>query len=289
MSRIVAPVLLASATACGAHAATPDAPVATRHAVAVDGGSLFVEEAGAGDPIVLVHGGLGDHRMWNGTFEALARDHRVIRYDHRGFGVSTRPTAAYSPVDDLVRVLDDRGVARAHLVGNSMGGTLIIDFALLHPERVVSLTVVASGPNGSPPPSPEDLATLAPIFDEHGAPDHAVALWLAHPMVAVTAKLPGPAALLRTMLEDNQTMFQSKFWPEEPMDPLAARRLGEIRAPTLVVIGDRDWPAVQRSAELTATGIPGARKLVMAGADHLPQLDDPAAFEAALREFLPRR
>ena len=91
------------------------------------------------------------------------KKYRVIRYDHRGFGKSPAPESAYSPVQDLVDLLDQLKIDRAHIVGNSMGGSLGIDFTLLHPSRVASLTVVASGPNGVPVPQ-EDQDRMNAVF-----------------------------------------------------------------------------------------------------------------------------
>ncbi len=287
--------MLVTAAACGSGSSTPPAappaepPRLITGTVAVDGGRLYFEELGRGDDaIVLIHGGFGDRRMWNDHFEHLAIEHRVIRYDHRGFGKSSPADAAYSPVADLVKLLDDRQVARAHLIGNSMGGTLAIDFALLQPDRVASLTVVASGPSGVALP-PEDVASIGEAFAvaaDRGV-DAAIELWLAHPLIAESIKHPVHGALLRTMITDNRSMFAIKHWPGELMQPPAIYRLGEIRAPTLIVIGDRDWPSMQRVGELAAAGIPGATKVVIRGGDHLPHLADPMAFHAALRAFAP--
>jgi pimeloyl-ACP methyl ester carboxylesterase len=123
----------------------------------VEDGRLYYEVKGRGPTVVLIHGGFGDDRMWNEQWDALARDYRVVRYDHRGFGRSSRPDKAYSAVADLVRLLDELGAKTASLVGNSMGGTMAINFVLQHPERVDRLVVVASGADGFPiPPGTTD-------------------------------------------------------------------------------------------------------------------------------------
>jgi pimeloyl-ACP methyl ester carboxylesterase len=111
---------------------------------------LYYEAAGRGEAVVLLHGGFGDRRMWEAQFGELAADFRVIRFDFRGFGRSPPPGTVYSPAEDLCLLLEHLGVKRACLIGNSLGGTLAIDFTLLFPERVSHLAVISSGPGGYP-------------------------------------------------------------------------------------------------------------------------------------------
>jgi pimeloyl-ACP methyl ester carboxylesterase len=285
-------VLLVAVTTlfgCGRTYPTAGLPALRSGEVEVEGGRLFYEEAGAGVAVVLIHGGFGDRRMWDGLFEHLASDFRVVRYDHRGFGRSPAPDSAYSPADDLRRLLERLDTGRAHIVGNSMGGSLAIDFALLHPDLVRSLVVVASGPAGLDPP-PEAIASVVAVFEAASAQGTEVAadMWLAHPMVRVTSRDTRTAPLLRAMVHDNAGAFLMPFgnWPGERLDPPASRRLDEIDAPTLVVVGSADTPFVRSSAAAAADGIRGAELLVLDGADHLPQMARPAAFEGALRGFL---
>ena len=252
----------------------------------VGGGSIYYETLGVGPPVVLIHGGFGDRRMWDGQFRAFAARHRVVRYDHRGFGRSAAPQGPYSPVADLLRLLDSLNIRRAHLVGNSMGGILAIDFALMHPERVASLVIVASGPNGLPVPQ-ADMDAVMKVFRaaETEGPEKSAELWLAHPMVAVSSKQAGARELLRTMISENRSVFLLKHWPSEELNPPAARRLGEIRAPTLVVIGGRDTEFSRRMGEEAARGIAGAKRVVMAEGDHLSQMVSPAEFNRHVLSF----
>jgi len=253
----------------------------------VAGGRLYYEVRGNGPTVVLIHGGFGDHRMWDGQLGALARDFRVVRYDHRGFGRSSRPEKAYSPVADLLLLLDRLDAKTAHLVGNSMGGTLAIDFAILHPERVGRLVVVASGASGFPIP-PEALVKTREVFrvaKEKGTKP-AAELWLEHPMVAVASRQPSTRGRLRRMVVENREMFLMEHWPDEPMEPKASARLAELKVPTLLILGERDTDLVNSIGKATAQGIPGTRLGVLAGTDHLPQMEKPAEVNALLREFL---
>jgi 3-oxoadipate enol-lactonase len=250
-------------------------------------GSIYYQTMGEGVPVVFLHGGFGDRRMWDNQFAEFAKNYFVVRYDQRGFGKSAKPAAKYSPVSDLEILLDHLKIDKAHLVGNSMGGYLAIDFAILKPSRVRSITVVAAGPSGLELPK-EDTERMMAVFKvakDEGL-NKATAMWIQNPMVAVTSSLPKTSPLLKTMIEDNAGIFEMRFWPFEQADPPAAKRLNEIKVPSLIVIGDKDTPGVQIAAEAAASGISGAKKVVMKDADHLPQMDNPDEFNRVVKDFL---
>jgi pimeloyl-ACP methyl ester carboxylesterase len=252
-----------------------------------DGGAIYYETMGEGVPVVFLHGGFGDRRMWNDQFAEFAKNYFVVRYDQRGFGKSAKPNAKYSPVSDLEILLDHLKIDKAHLVGNSMGGILAIDFVIQKPSRVRSITVVGAGPNGIEPRK-EEAERMTAVFKlaKEESLSKATALWIQNPMIAVTSSLPKTAPLLKTMIEDNASIFEMRFWPFEQTDPPAVKRLNEIKVPTLIVIGDKDIPGVQTAAEAATAGITGAKKVVMKNADHLPQMDNPEEFNRIVKEFL---
>lgn len=289
------PLLLALTLLCVACAPArrqADLPVPALDSglLAVEGGQLYYEALGRGPAVVLVHGGYGDHRMWDDQFTALADDFRVVRYDHRGFGRSPAPAGPYSPASDLLRLMDHLGIERAHLVGNSIGGAFVLDFALLHPARTDRLVVVSSGANGYPY-TPEDVQSIAAVFNaaRQEGPERAAEMWLQHPMVALSSRDSRTAPRLQSMVRENRGIFQMPQWPREPLDPPAFRRLAEILRPVLFVVGGDDTPLVRRSARESADRVPGARWQELSGADHLPQMVRPAEFNGVLRRFLNAR
>jgi 3-oxoadipate enol-lactonase len=255
--------------------------------VAVDGGSLYYETLGKGAPVILIHGGFGDRRMWDAQFEPLSQAFRVIRYDHRGFGKSSAPEKPYSPVADLVALMDHLQLKRANLVGNSMGGTLALDFALLQPDRTGAVVVIASTAGGSPVPE-EDVKQVDDVMrtarDQGTAP--AVTLWLQHPMVKVAAHHATAGPLLRTMVEDNQRMFLAEHWPQEPMTPPAFERLAGLNANVLFIVGDQDIASVRAGAEASAARIKKAKVVTIKDADHLLQMEHPEAVNKLLVEYI---
>lgn len=99
---------------------TPETGVAT-----VGGGNLYYRDAGSGEPLVLVHAGIADNRMWDAQFEALARHYRVVAYDLRGYGRSDTPTAPFYHYRDLASLLESFDIESAHLVGASAGGAVV--------------------------------------------------------------------------------------------------------------------------------------------------------------------
>ncbi|MDO8632514.1 MAG: alpha/beta fold hydrolase, partial [Phycisphaerales bacterium] len=111
-------------------------------------GKLYYEAAGDGPPVVLIHGGQMDLRIWDEQVALLSPNHRVIRYDVRGYGRSPAPQKVYANHEDLAAVLDQLGLHRATLVGLSLGGGIAIDFAISYPDRVEKLVAVAPGLSG---------------------------------------------------------------------------------------------------------------------------------------------
>jgi len=269
-------------------------PVAPK-VLEVPGGKISYEEGGQGRPIVLLHEGIADRRMWNREFPLLAREHRVVRYDLRGYGGSTPATSEYSPVRDLVALLDHLGLTQPLIVGPSVGGKIALDLTLAHPGRVGALLLIAPGYSGMDYDHvPGGKATFA--RDEELSKAAADA-WAAGKLEEATehlrqlwaSSLTGSALdLFRTMVRDNtKEVFEERSGRYETREgEPAAARLKEIRIPTRILVGDRDNPAMPHCANFLARGIAGAKVQLVLGADHLLNLSRPDAFDSALRGFV---
>jgi pimeloyl-ACP methyl ester carboxylesterase len=252
----------------------------------VPGGELVYEISGTGDPIVLLHGAFMDRRSWDAQVPALSSRFRVIRYDIRPFGESTVPEQAYSVPDDLLRLLDHLKIPKAHLVGHSFGGGVALDFALLHPERVATLTLVSAPPNGFAPPD-EDRKLVEGIFAAAKQGDEAlVRAWVAHPMWAEATRQPELAKTLEEMTRRNLRAFRLPFAPYVPVTPAAIGRLSSVKVPTFIIVGDRDMASIQRASAQMAQEIPGAKLHVVRGADHALPLGWAREFNEALVAFV---
>ena len=270
--------------------------------VALRGIEMELDEEGTGErAFVLVHGFTGSRDDFREHVPELARLGRTIALDQRGHGGTTNSgrTADYTLdglVADLVAAFDALGLARADLLGHSLGGMVALRLALAHPERVASLVLMDTSARPMPLPIPEVVrSALLELVTERG----------------VQALLPGmrqrppeqvPPAMRRTI----ERMGPDVFWERiqrklEAMDPVAwdsllrvlgdhepaADRLGEIRCPTLVLVGAEDAPFLAPADELER-GIRSARRVIIEDAAHSPQLENPPAWSAAIRAHLAR-
>lgn len=259
--------------------------------VDVEGGRLAYEASGAGSIVTLIHPGLWDSRTWDAQVPVLVdAGYRVIRYDVRGYGRSSRPTGEpYSNVRDLSALLDALEVTRTALVGCSMGGAIAIDFTLEHPERVSALAVAASGLGGFEAFEEEDdwwAEREAPIEAAIEAGDLQLAEDLRLEIWAPLGTEDAAGRRIREIAFDNLHELTMDESAEEELDPPAARRLGEIDVPTLVMVAEHDPPFMRRVSEVIARGILDARKVTIEGADHVVNLRRPEDFNAALIAFL---
>jgi len=238
--------------------------------VPVGGGDVWAEDTGGdGAPLVLMHPGWGDSTIWDPLLARLpARRFRVIRYDARGYGRSPAPAVPYTQLGDLAAVLDHLGVPRAALVAHSGAGGPAIGLALAQPERVSALVLVAPGVQDYPWP-PDDpfgreFGALFTAGDRDGLAELGLRTW--------AAAGADPAA--RAQIGSAVTAFFAQGGYERP-DPPAYPRLGEIRAPSVLAVGDREYPMVRDCAERIAGAIPGCRLVLVPGADHLLPLRAP--------------
>lgn len=259
----------------------------------VAGGTIAFDEAGQGPAVVLLHEGIADRRMWNREFPLLAREHHVARYDLRGFGASTPATSKFSPVQDLVTLLDRMEAKRPLIVGPSMGGKIALDLTLAHPDKVGALLLIAPGYSGM---DYDQVPGGKATFERDETLSQAAAnAWAAGKLDEATehlrelwaSALSGSALeLFRTMVRENaKEVFEERSGQHETREGApAAGRLNEIRVPTRILVGDRDNPAMPHCANFLGRGIAGAKVELVAGADHLLNLSRPEAFDAALRE-----
>lgn len=253
---------------------------------------LAYEAAGDGAAVLLMHAGLSDRRMWDGQWQALADRFHAIRFDARGFGASADPTRPYTLHGDALDVLDALEVERAAVVGASMGGGAALDMALAVPHRVSALVTVNSAPSGWHH-SREIMRAWEAVdaaYETQG-PDAAneleMKMWLDGPHRApdaVDRDIRTAVASVNRVLLERQAAFAVE--PGELVPP-AIERLGELRCPSLVITGELDQPSVLAGAFELASRT-GAEHVEIAGAAHLPMLERPREFLAAILPFLER-
>jgi len=253
---------------------------------------LAYEAHGTGPPVIFLHAGVADRRMWQDQLTAIGATHRVIAYDRRGFGETRYSVEDHSHVADLLAVMDAlTDSAPAVLVGCSQGGSIALDAALAHPDRVRALVLIAPAVSGAPAPDyPPDIQAhvdAVETAEEVGDLDRVNAreahLWLDGPRSA-PGRVGGAAREL--FLDMNGTALTADPVGAAHEPPSAYDRLGEIRVPILVLWGDLDFPHIAARCEHLAREIPDAGAEVMPGTAHLPSLERPAELSARLATFL---
>jgi 3-oxoadipate enol-lactonase len=251
---------------------------------------LHFEADGSGPGLAFIHAGVADSRMWGAEAARFSPRFRVVRMDLRGFGRSPHSPGRFAYHEDVAEVLRAAGVERAVLVGCSFGSTVAIETALAQPELVERLVLV------SPSLGAEESTEMTRFGDEEeallergdldGATELNLRMWVDGPHRTPDQVAPAVREQVRVMQRDAFSMSVPEGVVRARLEPAAGERLAEIRVPTLLVVGALDAPFILDAAERLARGIPGARRVVLPGAAHLPTLERPGEFHAALDGFL---
>jgi 3-oxoadipate enol-lactonase len=259
----------------------------------LNGAQIAYEVRGSGPAVTLIHEGIADRRMWRETVPVLEPDFTVVTYDQRGYGESSLPSGPATYVDDLRALLDHLGLERTALVGASLGGRVALELAVLRPERVERLALVAAGlPDWDWSEEVKRFGEQEEAAYEAGDLDRAVelnlALWVDGPRRGPDAVDPAMRAFVGEM---QRRAFEIPLPDPEPtsappLDPPARERLGDIGIPTLVVVGDADVEDIRQMADLLAEGISGARKVTLPDTAHMIPLERPQEFNRTLLDFL---
>jgi 3-oxoadipate enol-lactonase len=285
--------VLAACSAQTVPIATPPPTVDTGSA-GIEGGRLYFESAGKGTPVILIHAGNVDRRMWDDQFQAFAREHRVVRYDLRGYGRSSAASVPFEAHRDLEGLMAALGIPRASLVGLSGGGRIAIDFALSFPAMVDQLVLAAPGISGWPFAA-DDTSWFAKgrALRDRGDTVGVVVTWANHSLYMRSAmRIPTVAGRLRQMAGDNAGQFMARVRRrgeiEREVQPPALGRTAGIRIPTLLLIGDQDVSDIRRIADTLMASIPGIRRETLSGVGHFINMERPAEFNRVVLAFLRR-
>lgn len=257
-----------------------------------DGATIRGESGGFGLPLVFLHAGVCDRRMWTEQLrEVSGQGYHVVAYDRRGFGETESADVPFNHVVDLEAVLDRLGLNAAVLVGNSLGSGIAIDFALEHPDRVVALVLIGSAVSGFEGEDyPEDLAALEDTLEYalgRGNFEQAnrieAHMWLDGPLEA-EGRVDGPVREL--FLDMNRTRRDKGELTHEEFPEPAVDHVEKIVVPTLLVAGALDYPDVLEAHEFLAEEIEDSFDVTLDDMAHLPSLERPETFNPILIEFL---
>lgn len=250
----------------------------------VPGARLRYRDEGSGRAIVLVHGWTLDLDVWEPQ-QPLAAELRVVRYDRRGFGLSSGEPSLAGDVADLGTLLSVLGVVSPLLVGMSQGARVVLEFAARHPAFVRGLVL-----DGAPPllEAAEDLSleSLRQLAAQHGL-DAFRRAWSRHPLTRLVTSDAGTHTLLARILAryPGRDLLASDVTQRETID---RKLLSEVRVPVLVVNGARDTEARRRAGAALRDALPAAEQVLIPNAAHLPNLDSPREYNQLMSGFARR-
>jgi pimeloyl-ACP methyl ester carboxylesterase len=262
----------------------------TETLVAVDGGEVWADDTGgAGRPLVLLHPGVGDSRIWDGLLPALTPKYRVIRYDARGFGRSPAPSVKFSLLRDLVAVLDHFGVERAAFVGCSQGGGSTLGLVIGEPSWVSALVLLCPGVPGAP--ALEEAKNTPGEEELEAALDRAIEAGDVDGVAGVMQRIWGKSGATPQVMEQLRSAARAALSGGELKEEAAPvfGRLGEITVPSALLVGDADYPPLVEANKQAAAVIPGCAFTLVPGMDHFPPLREPDLVMETITRTLDRR
>jgi 3-oxoadipate enol-lactonase len=251
--------------------------------IPVAGGEVWADDSGGSSPpLVLLHPGVGDSRIWEPVLPGLVMSYRVIRYDARGFGRSPAPVVSFSLLADLITVVGHYGLDRIAITGCSQGGSSALGLAVERPTQVSALVLLCPGVPGYPwPEEPDELeAEYEQALD---AGDVDALAGLMQRMWAAAGPTPAVMEQLRSAARAEIAAGEL-----QQQDPPVFDRLGEIAVPTCLLVGDADYPPLIEADRQAAARIPGCELTIVPGMDHLPPLREPDLVLSTIRSTLSR-
>lgn len=254
----------------------------------ITGSRIYYERTGEGDPMIFLHADTLDSRQWEEQFKYFSNRYHVVRYDMRGFGKSDIPSSEpYSFAEDLNLLMEELSLQKAHLVGLSLGGAEILNFARVHPQKTISLVLADSGINGDGfERSFKDSIKVVIDLARMGELAKARREWTNLSFFDVSRDNTKVWQKVEQMIND--TSCYRWYGNNQPtaLKPPAVERLSEIHIPTLVIVGEHDIPDFQRKAQLLHKGIQDSELFTLPRAGHLSNMDNPNAFNLAVDTFL---
>jgi pimeloyl-ACP methyl ester carboxylesterase len=263
--------------------------------IETNGTKLYYEVMGEGHPLVLIHGGYMDRRMWDDQFAVFARHYRLVRYDVRGFGKSELPQVLYADRQDLYALLTSLGIEKTYLLGLSLGGMVAIDFTLAYPQMVDALILVGSPVPGYPQEPlftkeqmEEHMRRWTPFEDAMKRRDIAamVDCLMQDPTLVPSPKYPAARERVRENLSEYSFAWVLDPAARQELEPPANERLGEIHVPTLIIVGADDHFQLHKNADKLEQDIPDVKRVTISETHHMPNMEKPEVFNRIVLDFL---
>ncbi|KOP68301.1 hypothetical protein AMS62_25915 [Bacillus sp. FJAT-18019] len=256
----------------------------------MDDGQLYYTVSGEGNPVILIHGNFNDHQIWNEQVDSLSANYKLVRYDLRGYGLSSTPNTTFSNTEDLRILIDSLKLRGVTLVGSSMGGGIATDFTLTYPHLVENLILVAPSINGKPyPVRMMWQGTKNYINLRLKGRKKAIASFISNPywsyLFPSTRKEEARTKLIQNISNPNNFCRYSPSLAIA-VKPYASNRLHEINIPTLIMISDEDHVFNKETAETLHSSIEPSIKITMQDCGHLPFIEASNEFNQAVLDFL---
>jgi len=260
--------------------------------VSSGGAQIYYETHGEGRPVVFLHAGIADSRMWKSQLDELS-GHRLVTFDQRGFGKTNWVPETYADRRDALAVMDHLEIESAVIVGCSLGGGVALHIALGSSERTDALVLIGAAARGwEPVDGWSDSALWDQVEEASEAGDLERVLELEVQIWVVGHGRPIDEVdrdLIDLVMEMDRIPMETEEERGEfvePFEPPTNERLDDIEVPTLVIVGAHDQPDMIESAEYLAGRLSKTSHVVIPGAAHLPMLEKPKAFNLTLRDFL---
>jgi pimeloyl-ACP methyl ester carboxylesterase len=254
-----------------------------------DGARLRYRDEGSGPPLLMVHGWTLDLEMWEPQIRALRDAFRLVRFDRRGFGLSSGRPSVVQDIADIGALCEHLAIERVALVGMSQGARAALGFALAAPARI-SCLILDGPPDYGRDPLPADdgvpLSDYRAVVRARGMAAFRRE-WAAHPLLSLRTRDPRMREILNAMI----MRYPGNDLVEPVMSigaPAGSAPVDSIDVPVLVLTGDHDLPSRTQAANSLAEQLTHAERAVIPAAGHLPNLDNPQVYSAVVRTFLER-
>ena len=262
-----------------------------------DGVKLYYEEAGRGTPIVFAHEFSGDLRSWEAQMRHFSRRYRCVAFNARGYPPSEIPPAisSYSwrtAVDDIARLMQRLDIARAHIVGCSMGAYSTLQFGLTYPRRALSLTAVSAGAGTAPAGRAQFIRAsraTAQSFLEHGLAPAMAKYRVAPNRIQLERKDPRAFREFFERFAEHSPLGHANtllgVQTRRPSLPALRARLARLKVPLHLIVGDEDETTLGPGLYIKRC-CPAARLSIAAATGHLVNVEEPAYFNRITEDFL---
>lgn len=265
-------------------------PAAVDRYLPVTSALLRYRDEGHGPAVLLIHGWTLDLDMWDPQIAALSDSFRLVRFDRRGFGLSSGRASLAADVRDALSLCDKLQLEKLACVGMSQGARVALHLCRIAPERL-SCVALDGPPRTLAATATEDIEDM-PLAEYRSlvARGHIATFrrrWADHPLMQLETRSAQARVLLERMTArySGKDLLQELPEPEDHWDPAV---IAALSTPALIITGERDLPARIRAADALAAALPGAQRAIVGAARHVPNLDNPVTYNTVLRAFLER-